>query len=85
MSFLQIAFIFLQTFADWGIDMIKLDGCNSCTDLFKAGHEAFKFYINQTRREMLYSCEWPSYLPESKPKVFIITTVYISFVFDILR
>ncbi|XP_066933358.1 alpha-N-acetylgalactosaminidase-like isoform X2 [Clytia hemisphaerica] len=59
-----------QTFADWGIDMIKLDGCNSCTDLFKAGHEAFKFYINQTGREMLYSCEWPSYLPESKPKPY---------------
>ena len=64
-----ISSFFLQTFADWGIDMIKLDGCNSCTNLFKAGHEAFAFYINQTGREMYYSCEWPCYLPEDKPKV----------------
>lgn len=59
-----------QTFAEWGIDMIKLDGCNSCTDLFADGHKAFKFYMNQTNREMFYSCEWPCYLPEDKPKPY---------------
>jgi len=52
--------------------MIKLDGCNSCTDLFPEGHKAFKFYMNQTQREMFYSCEWPTYISEKKPKVSVL-------------
>lgn len=60
-----------QLFASWGIDMIKLDGCFSCADLFPEGHTAFGWYVNQTNREILYSCEWPVYLDDTKPKVWL--------------
>jgi hypothetical protein len=50
------------TFASWGVDMVKLDGCyektsNMATDYPRFGHD-----LNSTGRPMVYSCSWPAYL-----------------------
>jgi len=56
-----------QTFADWGIDMLKVDGCYSCNSLMPKGYETFGFWLNKTERPILYSCSWPAYIPKDKP------------------
>ncbi|KAK3597113.1 hypothetical protein CHS0354_021221 [Potamilus streckersoni] len=48
-----------QTFADWGIDLLKFDGCNSNPDDAKFGYPAMAFYLNKTGRPILYFNEWP--------------------------
>ena len=60
-------FYLLQTFADWGIDMLKVDGCYSCNSLFHDGYETFGWHLNHTARPILYSCSWPAYIPKDKP------------------
>ncbi|XP_046362790.2 alpha-galactosidase A-like [Haliotis rufescens] len=47
-----------QTFAEWGIDLLKFDGCNINPDDFNKGYRAMGFYLNQTGRPIVYSCEW---------------------------
>ncbi|XP_076446682.1 alpha-N-acetylgalactosaminidase-like [Babylonia areolata] len=51
-----------QTFADWGIDSLKLDGCYSTTDDFAEGYPIMGFFLNKTGRPILYSCSWPAYI-----------------------
>lgn len=58
-----------KLFADWGIDMIKVDGCYSCSSLYEEGYKQFGWYMNHTDRPMLYSCSWPAYL-EDKGKPY---------------
>ncbi|KAK6176934.1 hypothetical protein SNE40_015137 [Patella caerulea] len=48
-----------QTFADWGIDLLKFDTCNSNHEDFTYGFPAMEFFLNQTGRPILFSCEWP--------------------------
>ncbi|XP_038055499.1 alpha-N-acetylgalactosaminidase-like isoform X1 [Patiria miniata] len=50
-----------QTFADWGIDMLKLDGCNSNVTTMKKGYPEMTKYLNATGRPILFSCSWPDY------------------------
>nr|XP_022293640.1 alpha-N-acetylgalactosaminidase-like [Crassostrea virginica] len=50
-----------ETFADWGVDYLKFDGCNSNLYDFPAGYEAMGFFLNKTGRQIFYSCEWPFY------------------------
>ncbi|KAL4230402.1 hypothetical protein ACF0H5_010784 [Mactra antiquata] len=50
-----------QTFADWEIDLLKFDGCNSDIKDAKYGYPAMAKYLNKTGRDILYSCEWPFY------------------------
>lgn len=50
-----------QTFAAWGVDYVKFDGCNSDAADMDYGYEAFGLFLNQTGRPMVYSCEWPLY------------------------
>jgi len=50
-----------KTFAAWGVDYVKFDGCNSDPVDFDIGYPAFGKYLNATGRPMLYSCEWPLY------------------------
>ncbi|CAD5122803.1 DgyrCDS11209 [Dimorphilus gyrociliatus] len=50
-----------QTYADWGVDMIKFDGCNSDVQHYDMGFPLMAKYLNQTGRQILYSCEWPLY------------------------
>jgi len=51
-----------KLFADWGIDMIKVDGCYVCGSLYEAGYKQFGWYMNHTGRPMVYSCSWRAYL-----------------------
>lgn len=50
-----------QTFAEWDIDMVKMDGCYAdVRDLDKL-YPIFNDAINRTGRPMVYSCSWPAY------------------------
>ncbi|XP_053399399.1 alpha-galactosidase A-like isoform X2 [Mercenaria mercenaria] len=48
-----------QTFAEWGIDLLKFDTCHSDAHDNKYGYPAMSMYLNQTGRPILFSCEWP--------------------------
>ncbi|KAK3872826.1 hypothetical protein Pcinc_022127 [Petrolisthes cinctipes] len=49
------------TFAEWGVDYVKLDGCYSHPTDMDRGYPLFGYYLNQTLRPMVYSCSWPVY------------------------
>ena len=50
-----------QTFADWGVDYVKMDGCNSDPRDMDLGFPQFGAALNATGRPMVYQCEWPLY------------------------
>ncbi|OWA51840.1 Alpha-N-acetylgalactosaminidase [Hypsibius exemplaris] len=52
----------MQTFADWGVDYIKIDGCYKDPNTFPQVYPDVGRYINETGRPMVYSCEWPLYV-----------------------
>ncbi|XP_032628029.1 alpha-galactosidase A isoform X2 [Chelonoidis abingdonii] len=52
-----------QTFADWGVDLLKFDGCNYGTqDQLAEGYRNMSLALNKTGRSIVYSCEWPLYM-----------------------
>lgn len=50
-----------QTLADWGVDMLKFDGCNADLEQFENGFPKMGRALNATGRHIVYSCEWPMY------------------------
>nr|XP_022920565.1 alpha-N-acetylgalactosaminidase-like [Onthophagus taurus] len=50
-----------QTFADWEVDYIKLDGCYNDPETLVDGYIRFGELLNQTGRPIVYSCSWPAY------------------------
>ncbi|KAK9739497.1 Alpha galactosidase A [Popillia japonica] len=50
-----------NTFADWSVDFVKLDGCYSHPLEMDSGYPEFGYYLNLTGRPMLYACSWPVY------------------------
>ncbi|XP_033218349.1 alpha-N-acetylgalactosaminidase-like [Belonocnema kinseyi] len=50
-----------QLFASWGVDYVKLDGCNAEYKDMDTGYPEFGLYLNKTGRPMIYSCSWPDY------------------------
>lgn len=50
-----------QTFAEWGVDMVKLDGCNVNPRLMDVLYPAYTQALNRTGRRMVFSCSWPAY------------------------
>jgi alpha-N-acetylgalactosaminidase len=50
-----------NTFADWDVDYVKLDGCYSHPVDMDRGYPEFGYYLNRTGRPMIYSCSWPVY------------------------
>ncbi|KFV07654.1 Alpha-galactosidase A, partial [Pterocles gutturalis] len=58
-----------QTFASWGVDLLKFDGCNTGTlELLAEGYRHMSLALNKTGRSIVYSCEWPFYLrPMQQP------------------
>lgn len=58
MDFLQLD---AQTFASWGVDYLKFDGCNSNSLQMNKGYPEMSNYLNKTGRPILFSCEWPLY------------------------
>ncbi|XP_072914607.1 alpha-galactosidase A [Hemitrygon akajei] len=52
-----------KTFAEWGVDLLKFDGCNFINiDLLIEGYKNMSLALNRTGRGIVYSCEWPLYL-----------------------
>uniref|UniRef100_V9L252 Alpha-galactosidase n=1 Tax=Callorhinchus milii TaxID=7868 RepID=V9L252_CALMI len=58
-----------QTFADWGVDLLKFDGCNiGSLKLLQEGYKNMSEALNRTGRPILFSCEWPLYTwPTQQP------------------
>lgn len=50
-----------QTFADWGVDMLKMDGCYADPKDMNKGYPQMTRYLNATGRPILFSCSWPDY------------------------
>eukprot|EP00475_Leptophrys_vorax_P022425 TRINITY_DN3056_c0_g1_i1.p1 TRINITY_DN3056_c0_g1~~TRINITY_DN3056_c0_g1_i1.p1 ORF type:complete len:414 (-),score=99.47 TRINITY_DN3056_c0_g1_i1:25-1140(-) len=50
-----------DTFASWGVDYVKLDGCYSEISQQVAGYIKFGEALNATARPMVYSCSYPAY------------------------
>eukprot|EP01003_Olkasia_polycarbonata_P003061 NODE_162_length_1323_cov_114.195447_g129_i0.p1 GENE.NODE_162_length_1323_cov_114.195447_g129_i0~~NODE_162_length_1323_cov_114.195447_g129_i0.p1 ORF type:complete len:406 (+),score=114.91 NODE_162_length_1323_cov_114.195447_g129_i0:29-1219(+) len=51
-----------KTFADWGVDYLKLDGCYNNGPGFATGYPAMGKGLNESGRAIVYSCSWPAYL-----------------------
>ncbi|CAG9782584.1 unnamed protein product [Diatraea saccharalis] len=49
------------TFASWGVDYVKLDGCYALPADMDHGYPEFGVQLNRTGRQMVYSCSWPVY------------------------
>lgn len=58
-----------ETFAEWGVDMLKLDGCYTRVQDMDAGYPAMGKALNGTGRPIVYSCSWPDYQRASGIKV----------------
>ncbi|XP_044735431.1 alpha-N-acetylgalactosaminidase-like [Chrysoperla carnea] len=54
-----------QTFAEWDVDYIKIDGCYANISDYPKGYPEFGKYLNETGRPIVYSCSWPAYEDES--------------------
>ncbi|XP_004611747.2 alpha-galactosidase A [Sorex araneus] len=51
-----------QTFADWGVDLLKFDGCYcDSVEHVADGYKLMSLALNKTGRSIVYSCEWPLY------------------------
>ncbi|XP_062850742.1 alpha-N-acetylgalactosaminidase [Trichomycterus rosablanca] len=58
-----------QTFAEWEVDMLKLDGCYSNASEQEQGYPLMSKALNATGRPIGYSCSWPAYQGGLPPKV----------------
>ncbi|NXX19556.1 NAGAB acetylgalactosaminidase, partial [Podargus strigoides] len=58
-----------QTFAEWGVGMLKLDGCYSSTEEQAEGYPEMARALNATGRPIVYSCSWPAYQGGLPPRV----------------
>ena len=45
-----------MTFAEWEVDMLKMDGCNSEVLDQSDGYPAMTRFLNETGRQILYAC-----------------------------
>ncbi|XP_057667713.1 alpha-N-acetylgalactosaminidase-like isoform X2 [Diorhabda carinulata] len=50
-----------DTFAEWEVDYLKFDGCNSDWIFIDKGYIEMGKYLNATNRPIVYSCSWPAY------------------------
>ncbi|CAG9128729.1 hypothetical protein JYU34_010077 [Plutella xylostella] len=50
-----------RTFASWGVDYVKLDGCYALPSDMDHGYPEFGRQLNLTGKHMVYSCSWPVY------------------------
>ncbi|KAG8197067.1 hypothetical protein JTE90_004334 [Oedothorax gibbosus] len=50
-----------ETFAEWEIDMLKVDGCYADPKEMDQTYPTFSSFVNKTSRDILFSCEWPLY------------------------
>ncbi|XP_070552525.1 alpha-N-acetylgalactosaminidase-like isoform X1 [Ptychodera flava] len=50
-----------QTFADWGVDYLKFDGCYASPSKMDKGYPQMTQALNSTGRPIVFSCSWPDY------------------------
>ncbi len=50
-----------ETFASWGVDYLKVDGCGP-KDYYKGGYKAMGEALEESGRDIVYSCSWPAYI-----------------------
>ena len=50
-----------QTFADWGVDYMKVDGCGPAS-YYEQGYKAMGAALEASGRPIEYSCSWPAYI-----------------------
>ncbi|XP_030640789.1 alpha-N-acetylgalactosaminidase-like [Chanos chanos] len=58
-----------QTFASWGVDLLKFDGCYSDAYEQAEGYPLMSQALNATGRPIGYSCGWPAYRGGLPPRV----------------
>jgi len=54
------------TYANWGVDMLKLDGCYESIDIMNITYPSMSTFLNFTDRPMLYLCSWPAYVVDQR-------------------
>jgi hypothetical protein len=55
-----------ETFKDWGVDYLKLDGCYNDEEGYATGYPAFGSDLLSSGRDIVYSCSWPAYLGDNE-------------------
>jgi hypothetical protein len=55
-----------DTFAAWGVDYLKLDGCYNDKAGYIKGYPAMGSALEQSGRNITYSCSWPAYLGDDE-------------------
>jgi hypothetical protein len=51
-----------KTFARWGIDSLKVDGCYTTAPQFPVLYPQFGAALAKTLRPIVYQCSWPAYI-----------------------
>ena len=51
-----------KTFARWGVDSIKVDGCYANSSDYPSLYPAFGAALASSGRPMVYYCSWPAYI-----------------------
>ena len=51
-----------DTFAGWGVDYFKFDGCYNNLSGYETGYPRMGAALQATGRDIVYSCSWPAYL-----------------------
>ncbi|KAM4652026.1 alpha-N-acetylgalactosaminidase [Discoglossus pictus] len=57
------------TFAEWGVDMLKLDGCHSSPEEQAQGYVRMSQALLATGHQIAFSCSWPAYRGGLPPQV----------------
>jgi hypothetical protein len=58
-----------NTFAEWDVDYLKLDGCYAEESEMPKGYPEMERDLNATGRPIVYACSWPAYLISEQDKV----------------
>lgn len=58
-----------SAFAQWEVDMLKLDGCYSSAVVQALGYPKMSRALNATGRPIAFSCSWPAYQGGLPPEV----------------
>jgi hypothetical protein len=51
-----------NSYGKWGIDYLKVDGCYANESVYESGYPKLGWALQQSGREITYSCSWPAYL-----------------------
>jgi Alpha galactosidase A len=58
-----------ETFAEWGVDYVKFDGCHVAPALLNFSYPSFVYLSYATGRPMVYCTSWPAYEPFARIQV----------------